>query len=76
MGDQTNLLGDEERASQDMRGGRSDGRRSSTTILDDVLTVGESAKVLRASWLASSSLSRPLEGLGWGYEKLHGGELL
>ncbi len=42
MGDKTALLGDEEGASQDTRGIRSDKRYRFLTILDDVLTVDES----------------------------------
>ncbi len=43
VGDQTALLGDEEEAIQDVRGGHGYGYRSSLTFLDNVLTVGESA---------------------------------
>ncbi len=39
MADQTALLGYEEGASRDMRGGRSDGRQGSMTSLDNALTV-------------------------------------
>ncbi len=46
--------GDEEGANLDKRGVCSDFRRSFFTILDNVLTVGESARgVERAAWLSS-----------------------
>ncbi len=72
---QTALLGDEEGAIQDMRGGRSYGRRGSLTFLDHVLIVEESAGGKEQAGQPHSCSGGLLEELRWGYEKKHGGKL-
>jgi hypothetical protein len=69
------LLGDEEGAIQDVRGGRSYGRRSSLTFLDNVLIVEESDGDKERADRPHSRSGGLLEELRWGYEIKHSGEL-
>jgi hypothetical protein len=72
---QTAFLEDEEEAIQDVRSGRSYGRRCSLTFLDNILTVEESAGDKERAGRPLSCSGGLLEELRWGYEKEHGGKL-